>query len=124
MAVTRVLLVEDEGVVRLVAGDALQDEGFEVIEAWNGDEAAQILDSLHNIDVLFTDVRMPGSLDGVDLANLARRRFPTLPVLVVSGFAKGLQSRLAGLSPPAVFMDKPYNLGAVVHVLRRLTKGV
>jgi CheY-like chemotaxis protein len=120
---TRVLLVEDEGVIRLVTGDALRDEGFEVIEAWNGDEGALMLDGPDHIDVLFTDVRMPGSLDGLDLAKLARRRFPTLPVLVVSGYAENLASRLAELNPPATFMGKPYDLTAVARALRRLADG-
>jgi CheY-like chemotaxis protein len=123
VAVARVLLVEDEGVIRLVAGDALQDEGFEVIEAWNGDEAALILDGLDRIDVLFTDIRMPGTLDGLDLAALARRRFPTLPVLIVSGCAENLARRLAEMDPPAIFMDKSYDLRAIARVLGRLTDG-
>jgi CheY-like chemotaxis protein len=119
----RVLLVEDEGIIRLVTGEFLRDEGFEVFEAWNGDEAAKLLDGPGPTDVLFTDVRMPGSLDGVDLASYARRRYPAIPVLVVSGYAESLMSRLAGLHPPAVFVNKPYDMRAIVRILRRLTRG-
>ena len=62
------LLVEDEGLIRLVAAEVLQGEGFEVVEAWDGDEAARLLSGPGTFDVLFTDVRMPGVLDGVDVA--------------------------------------------------------
>jgi CheY-like chemotaxis protein len=119
----RVLLVEDEGIIRLVTGEFLRDEGFDVFEAWNGDEAAKLLDGPEPIDVLFTDVRMPGSLDGVDLASYARRRYPAIPVLVVSGYAESLMSRLAGLHPPAAFVNKPYDMRAIARILRRLTQG-
>lgn len=118
----RVLVVEDEGLIRLIAAEVLQDEGFEVVEAWDGDRAAELLDGPDGFDVLFTDVRMPGTLDGVDLAVHARCRYPTIPVLVVSGYAPRLMSRLSVLDPAAVFISKPYDLGEVVGTLRRLTR--
>lgn len=121
MATARILLVEDEGLIRMVTADYLRDEGFEVVEAWDGDEAARLLDASDRFDVLFTDVRMPGVLDGVDVAVRARRRHPKLPVLVVSGYAARLASRLGALQPPAVFMNKPYALREIVDALGRLT---
>lgn len=121
MATARVLLVEDEGLIRLMTAELLQDEGFEVVEAWNGDEAARLLNGPDGFDVLFTDVRMPGALDGVDVAVHARRRHPAIPVLVVSGYAAQLMSRLSVLDPAAVFISKPYRLDEIVDVLRRLT---
>lgn len=99
MAAARVLLAEDEVLIRLVAAEHLRDEGFEVVEAWDGDEAARLLDGPGRFDVLFTDVRMPGLLDGVDVAMHARRRYPTIPVLVVSGYAAHLMRRLGVLQP-------------------------
>ena len=121
MATTRVLLVEDESLIRLVTADYLRDEGFEVVEARDGDEAARLLDTLDGFDVLFTDVRMPGMLDGVEVAVRARQRHPELPVLVVSGYAARLTDRLGALQPPTVFMGKPYALREVVDTLGRLT---
>ncbi len=121
MATARILLVEDEGLIRLVTAQLLEDAGFEVVEAWNGDEAARVLDGPDGFDVLFTDVRMPGSLDGVDVAMHARRRHPAIPVLVVSGYAAQIRSRLSVLDPAAVFISKPYSLDEIVDVLRRLT---
>ena len=121
MVAARVLLVEDEGLIRLVTAEYLRDEGFEVVEAWDGDEAARLLDACDGFDVLFTDVRMPGMLDGVDVAVRARHRYPELPVLVVSGYAARLAIRLGALQPPAAFMDKPYALREVADALDRLT---
>lgn len=118
----RILLVEDEGLIRLITSEALCDEGFEVVEAWNGDEAAKLLDGPDRFDVLFTDVQMPGTLDGIDVAVHARRRDPAVPVLVVSGYAGQLTSRLDVLAPPpAVFISKPYSLEEIVTALKRLT---
>lgn len=88
------LLVEDEGIIRLVAAETLRDAGFAVVEAWDGDEAARLLNRVDGFDVLFTDVRMPGTLDGIDVAVHARRREPAIPVLVVSGHTAQLTSRL------------------------------
>ena len=116
----RVLLVEDEGLIRMVAAEALQDEGFEVVEAWDGEEAARLLDGPVSFDVLFTDVRMPGSLDGMDVAMHARRRYPAIPVLIVSGFAANIMCRIALMQPRAIFINKPYSLEEVVRAVSRL----
>ena len=117
----RVLLVEDEVLIRLVAAELLRDEGFEVVEAWDGDEARGLIDGLDGFDVLFTDVQMPGKFDGIDVALYARRRHPVIPILVVSGYAAHLMTRLGVLDPAAVFMSKPYSLMEVLAVLNRLT---
>ncbi len=120
MAAARVLLVEDEGLIRMMTAEFLVDEGFEVVEAWDGDEAARLLDGPDRFDILFTDVRMPGTLDGIDVAVHARRRDPRISVLVVSGYTGQFTSRLGVLAPPAVFISKPYDVIEIVDVLRRL----
>ena len=124
MTTARVLLVEDEGLIRMVAAEALLDGGFEVVEAWNGDEAVRLLSGPDTFDVLFTDVRMPGVLDGMDVAIHARSRHPTIPVLVVSGYAPNLVTRLGVLGPPVHFMRKPYSLAEVVDKLKHLVGAV
>lgn len=121
MAAVRILLVEDEGLIRMMTSEFLQDEGFEVTEAWDGDEAARLLDTTNGFDVLFTDVQMPGTLDGIDLAVRARCRHAMMPLLVVSGYAAQLATRLRVLQPAAVFIGKPYDLKGIVDALRRLT---
>ena len=113
----RVLLVEDEVLIRMMMGEILRDEGFEVIEAWSGDEAVKLLASCGPLEALFTDVRMPGDVDGIDLAHHVRLSHPGLPVLVVSGYAVNLTERLGGLKPPVKFLDKPYDFAMVVVAL-------
>ena len=122
MPAIRVLLVEDEGLIRMMVADCLSDEGFHVTEACDGDEAARLLDSAQGFDVLFTDVRMPGALDGIDVALQARRQHPGLPLLIVSGYSDHLTARLGLLEPAAVFLGKPYQLAEALTCLRRLTR--
>ena len=124
MVTVRVLFAEDEGLIRLVTAESLRDEGFEVVEAWNGEEAVRLLDGSQRFDVLFTDVRMPGKLDGVDVAVHARRVSPEIPVLVVSGYAAQLTDRLSVLKPIVVFLNKPYKVAEIVLVLKCLTKRI
>jgi DNA-binding response OmpR family regulator len=120
MSFQRVLVVEDEPMVREMAVDALRDEGFDVVEAATGDEAAEKLVDPDAIDVVFTDVRMPGKMDGIDVALRARELHPGIAVLVVSGFAPQLWERLEGLDPPAVFLAKPYRTRDILNNIRRL----
>ena len=117
----KVLLVEDEGLIRMIASEFLQDEGFDVIEAWSGDEAVRLLDGPDSFHILFTDIQMPGSQDGVDIAVRARQLYPDIPILIVSGYAPALVVRLGVLDPAALFMQKPYRLREVVRALRRMT---
>ena len=79
MPAIRILLVEDEALIRVMVADFLADEGFEVTEARDGEEAVRLLDTVGGFDVLFTDVRMPGMLDGIDVALRARRQHPACP---------------------------------------------
>ncbi len=118
----QILLVEDEGLIRMMTAEALQDEGFEVVEAFNGDEAVKLLDGPEHFDVLLTDVRMPGSLDGVEVALHARQRYPAIPIVVTSGYAADLVARLSVLDPSAVLIGKPYGIAKMVEALKRLTK--
>jgi DNA-binding NtrC family response regulator len=120
MVASRVLLVEDEFLIRSVMADELRDQGYEVIEAETGDEAAQLLER-ESFDLLLTDVRMPGRLDGIDLAHRARRVRPTLPVLVVSGYAEQISARLESLKRPMAFVAKPFAMGRILGSIRTLT---
>ena len=117
-----VLLVEDEGLVRMIVAEFLSDEGFRVTEACDGDEAARLLDGAHGFDVLFTDVRMPGALDGLDVALRARQQRPGLPVLIVSGYSDQLSGRLCAFDPAAAFLGKPYRLTEIVSTLKCLAE--
>lgn len=120
MAPVRVLLVEDEACIRFIAAEVLQDEGFEVVEAWDGDEAARLLDGSCLFDVLFTDVQMPGLIDGIDLAMHARQRHPMIHLIVVSSYTLHLVNRLSTLTPTAHIMAKPYRLENIIKTINSL----
>lgn len=111
-----VLLVEDEPLVREIAAIALSDAGVEVIEAASGDGALEVLNGRSDIRVVFTDINMPGRLDGLDLARLVNERWPAVQVALTSG------RPLSGSPPDGVdrFMAKPYQLDEMIQVVKDL----
>ena len=112
-----VLLVEDELVVRMATADALEEAGFEVIETTNAQAAHEILQRRADIRVLFTDVKMPGPMDGLELALLVRRQWPHISVVITSGH---LEPESAALPEKAVFIAKPYGEQAPAKVIQAL----
>jgi CheY-like chemotaxis protein len=110
-----VLIVEDEPLVRLCAVETVEGAGFEVIEAANADEAIRILESRSDIRVVFTDLHMPGSMDGLKLAHAVRNRWPPIKIIVTSG-----RETVAEQDLPAGgrFVAKPYDPGEIKDVLR------
>jgi CheY-like chemotaxis protein len=95
-----------------------EDAGFDVLEAKDGDEAIQMLDGMTELDILVTDVRMPGRNDGVQVAHHARLRFPTAFILVVTGFAADIEERLKLFDPRICFLAKPYRLATLVSLVQ------
>jgi len=83
-----VLIVEDEILVRLDAVEVIEGRGFEAIEASNADEAISILEQRNDIGLIFTDIDMPGSMDGVKLAHFVKDRWPPIKIIATSGHAK------------------------------------
>jgi two-component system, response regulator PdtaR len=110
-----VLIVEDELLVRLGAVQMIEDAGFEVIEAANADEAIRILESRRDIRVVFTDVQMPGSMDGLKLAHAVRNRWPPIKIIVTSG--RTMPTEL-DLPEGGHFLAKPYNPTQIGDALR------
>ena len=88
LGVPNVLVVEDEMVLRMRAVDIVADAGFTPVEAVNADEAIAILESRSDIDLLFTDIQMPGSMDGLKLAHAVHDRWPAVKIILVSGQVK------------------------------------
>ncbi len=113
----RVLLVEDEGLIRLTLAETLQDAGYAVTEAVNGDEACALLEAAP-FDLLLTDIQMPGGTDGVAVARDFHRRHPTSPVVYMSGRPDAL-SRVA-LSGREALLRKPFGGGQMLDALRTL----
>lgn len=112
-----VLLVEDEPFIRLATADALEDAGFEVIETANAQAAQEVLLNRTDVRVLFTDVKMPGPMNGLELASLVRSRWPHISVVITSGH---LEPESGGLPQEAVFIAKPYGEQAPARAIRAL----
>jgi CheY-like chemotaxis protein len=112
-----VLVVEDEPLLRMLAVEVVEEAGFVAIEARDADEAVALLESRSDISVLFTDIDMPGSMDGIKLAHAVRGRWPPIKILLVSGQVRLQPSELPLSSR---FVRKPYRAAAMVEELRSL----
>ncbi len=115
----KILLVEDNATVRLMVAQLLEDTGYEVYLAGDGVEALEVLDQGHHVDLLFTDIVMPGGLSGPELAREARARRPGLKVLFTSGFTDpgGLPG---GARIPETLLVKPYRRSDLARMLRQV----
>ena len=115
-----VLIVEDEFLLRMDAVDMIAAAGFEVTEAANADEAIDILESRPDVTVIFTDIQMPGSMDGLKLARAVRGRWPPIKIVATSGHVHVDET---DLPKGGRFLPKPYSSAQVMGVLRELTSG-
>ena len=112
-----VLVVEDEALTRLNAMAIVEEAGFEAIAASDADEAVRVLESRDDVQAVFTDVQMPGSMDGLGLAHVVRHRWPPVALIVTSGKTEIVPSDLpAG----GRFLRKPYAPSQIQAVLRQL----
>ena len=109
-----ILVVEDELLIRMIIADALREEGYAVIEAFNGDEAVGILNAGVAVDLVLSDVRMPGSVDGLDLLGIVRQRFPDLPIILTSGHLDPDTALGVGATH---FLRKPYQVGRFLELV-------
>ena len=112
-----VLVVEDEMLLRMRAVDMVEDAGFTSVEATDADQAIAILESRSEIALLFTDIQMPGRMDGLKLAHAVHQRWPPIKIILVSG-----QLKLAKTDIPANshFFGKPIEAGAMIAEMRNL----
>jgi len=113
-----VLVVEDDFLLRMDAVDIVRSGGFDAVEAGNADEAIAILEARPTIHVVFTDIQMPGSMDGLKLAKFVKDRWPPIKIVTTSG-----RVRIAGDDLPdgGRFIPKPYSPAQVIGTLRELT---
>lgn len=113
----RVLVVEDETFIRMDAVEMLSAAGFHVVEAANADEAIRILEHNSGIQIIFTDIDMPGSMNGLNLAAAVRDRWPPVKIIATSGHFK---VQAGDLPPDARFISKPYQPAQVANAIREL----
>lgn len=113
-----ILLVEDEVLIRMAVSFHLQGCGFRILEAENADEALALLVSEPKIDLVFTDVRMPGSIDGLGLAKWLLSHRPRIAVIIASGDS-AKEKLVRGLDGVLVF-SKPYNYEELTECIRQL----
>lgn len=112
-----VLIVEDELLVRMDTRETVETAGFEAVEAGNADEAIAILSARSDIHLIFTDVHMPGSMDGLKLAHFVKNRWPPVKIIATSGHARVTEG---DLPEGACFLQKPYTATEITAALREL----
>lgn len=110
-----VLIVEDELFIRMQAASMFEDAGFDTIEASNADDAIAILEGSKDIRIVFTDVEMPGSMDGLKLARAIRNRWPPIELILTSG-RRHIDA--GDLPARGQFVPKPYDFDRLVAVAR------
>ena len=115
--VLNVLIVEDEMLLRMRAVDIVEDAGFRPVEAVNADEAIAILESRSDISLLFTDIQMPGSMDGLKLAHAVHDRWPSIKIILVSGQVQPTESERPADSR---FFGKPLSVRQMIGELQAL----
>jgi CheY-like chemotaxis protein len=108
-----VLIAEDEFLIREMLKDELEDAGYQVVSVADADQAIRVLESRQDIHLVFTDINMPGSMDGLKLAAFVNDRWPPVHIIVTTGRAKPVS-----LPPKALFIPKPYLGSNVVAAMR------
>jgi CheY-like chemotaxis protein len=111
-----VLVVEDESLVRDMIAEELRDAGYAVLEAGDGEAASGLLTTDGTVDVLFTDIRLPGRLDGWAIARRARQLRAALPVIYATGYTVDRAAEVPG----AIFLSKPYEPSRVIAIIDQL----
>ena len=113
-----VLVVDDEPLLRMDVAATLEEAGCHVLEAANADEALRMMESVAHVDLVVTDVQMPGSMDGLQLSAALHARWPDTEVMVTSG---RIQPRAHELPPNVRFLAKPYPPYKLADAAMRLT---
>jgi CheY-like chemotaxis protein len=115
-----VALVDDEDIIRLLIGDALREAGYTVVEAGNGADGLELLQASGRIDLLITDVGLPGGMNGRQLADAARVHRPALKVLFITGYAESAVLTGDQLQPGMQVMTKPFAIDALSGLVRTI----
>jgi CheY-like chemotaxis protein len=115
-----ILVVEDDERVRRVSVGRLRELGYSIIEVGSGAAALKVLERGDIVDLLFTDIVMPGGMTGIDLARVVRRRWPKIKILFTSGYADPAMIEDGMLTSNAGWLGKPYSTGDLAGKLREL----
>ncbi len=114
-----ILIVEDDAFVRMMGIDLLEDAGFEVIDAGNADHAMELLEGAAEVKLMFSDIDMPGTMNGLQLAKLVRQRWPDIRLLLTSGHHHVPQSQVPD---DGRFVSKPYSSNAIISEITDMLK--
>lgn len=114
-----VLVVEDEPLLRLMAEELIEDGGFEVVSVADAASAVRILETRLDIRIVFTDIDMPGGMDGIRLAAVIRERWPPIEIVVTSSHIQISQTQMP---ERGVFVSKPYDGQQLVELLRTMAE--
>ena len=117
LSLSTVLVVEDDEILRTCTANVVADAGFTPVEAANADEAFAILENRSVIALLFTDIQMPGSMDGLDLARTVHERWPAIKIILVSGRAE-LSERKRPVN--SRFFQKPFAMKQMIEGLQEM----
>jgi CheY-like chemotaxis protein len=116
-ATTSLLIVEDEIILRMATADEFREAGFFVNEASNGDQAVAMLQSFSNIDAVFSDVRMPGTLDGIGLAEWVKLHYPNIRMFLTSGTLEAFPTNQTVADG---YFPKPYVTAEVERAIKQV----
>lgn len=111
----RILVVEDEVLIRALIAEELRLAGFSVIEADRAEDALAYIGSGEQVDLVFSDIRTPGSLDGLQLAEALRRQYPDMPVILTSG---NVDPKHVGMF--RAFVPKPYDVAQTIALISKI----
>ncbi len=111
----RILVVEDEVLIRAVIAEELRLAGFSVIEAGRADEALIYIEAREQVNLIFSDIQTPGSLDGLQLAEILHDKYPGIPVILTSGNAPATRLGIA-----QSFVPKPYDVTQTIALISEI----
>ena len=123
MRTEHILLVEDDELVREVSVSILRDQGYDIVEAKDGAEAIDHLEEGRAFDLLFTDIVLPGGMNGVEIAEKAKRLHPNIKVLFTTGYAENAAVQNGILDPGVIMINKPYRRAELLEKVNLVLAG-
>lgn len=116
---SKILIAEDDDAMREFLAQALSRQGYTIVAVTNGADALEAMDAAESCDLLLADIRMPG-VDGISLARCARRDYPDVPIVFVTGFANEIMSEIDFEPTRVEILPKPFQLNELVSVVDRV----